>query len=495
MDTWRLRGSGEGRLAHSTLALRRRPRAANGVVIACLVSLGGCGAKTSLPPTDDDADSGRGIGSRRDRDRDERPSGAGGAAPDPPCSLEIAGDPLVAADFAEGNAGSPHLVAVESGVDGPATLVLQATSQDANFWHPELRLSRWGIGADWPGGAVVEQPFTLAGYDAHAAGRIGFLPGGRVGVAWFRGDEAAGLPSGLKFRPLEPKSWALGDEAFVDPKGEGVYSIAPRKGHPDTQWAITYRGLLPDLSVETRIAVVNARAELVVPPIVIAGARDYPGLAAETVSTGDGWLSAVAFADCVTTDSACDDDAVVVFAVEAGLTDAGREPTSALLPRARFPVAAPGTVPRRVSLARDGDWVWLAWSEARPDDDLAPRRIVLAAVNAAGEVAVEPRVIAQGVVSVSVHVAAGPDGPVVVWGEPGDPAASPEQVGAGSFVVHHERASAAPEATRIVTTALGYGPGTPAIELQDPRSVVVSWTSSLPGALRTGVWLSRLDCR
>jgi hypothetical protein len=149
-----------------------------------------------------------------------------------------------------------------------------------------------------------------------------------------------------------------------------------------------------------------------------------------------------------------------------------------------------------VSLARDGDLVWLAWSEGPPDDDTLPRTIRLAAVDLQGDVAIEARDLAtEVVVASSVHVSAGPDGPVVVWGRPADLARPPGEVGAGTFFVHHERRSGPPETTSIETTAFAYGPGSPAVELVDPRGVVVAWAANVVGAEKTGVWMDRLDCR
>lgn len=461
----------------------RRGRAA----LLCLL-LAGCGAKSSLPaPGDRESDAEANRRGRNDRDGE---GGAGGDAhrPDPPCALESAGDPFLAADFPEGNANSPFVVATQSGEGGTAKIVLQAVSQDANFWHPELRLSRWAIGADWPGGATLEQGFTLAGVDAHASGRLGFLPGGRVGLAWFRGDEAAGLPSGLKFRPIEPDAWAFGDEVFVDEDGELPYAIAPFNGHPDTDWAMSYRGTLDDLTIETRVAIVSARGELVGPPIVVAGARDYPGVVAEPISTGERWLVAASFGACIPSDPVCEPNAVVVEEVATG-------DDTVISQVASFPVATAGHAPRRPALARDGDLVWIAWSETLPDDDLAPRRIVIAAVDASGAVAIPPRAIADGViVNTGVQVAAGPDGPIVTWGGPGDAALPPESVGHSTYFVHHERASGPPRTAQLPTTAFAYSAGSPAAELRSPRSVIVSWGANIAGQQRTGVWLARLDC-
>jgi hypothetical protein len=461
-----------------------------GLAIACLLVAAGCGAKSSLPAPGDGAS--EGASGRRGPERDrERSTGAGGdeLREDPPCELETAGDPFVAGDFAEGNAVAPFVVATRSGADGAAQIVLQGISQDANFWHPELRLSRWRVGDDFPADTTLEQGFTLAGVDAHAWGRIGFTPGSRVGLAWFRGDEAAGLPTGLKFRPIEPESWAFGEEVFVDERGETAYAIVPHDGHPDTDWAITYRGALDDFSIETRLAIVTAAGELASPPVVLAGAREYPGIPADVVATDAGWLAAISFGACVAGDPVCDDDALVIATVQPG--GAGQ-----IAAGARFAVETPGHAPRRASLARDRDIVWAAWSESLPDDDLAPRRIILAGLDEDGEVVVAPRTLADGaVLAMGVQVSAGPDGPVVVWGEPGDPAAAPDQIGAGAYVVHHERASAPPQTTRFATTAFAYGPGSPAAELADPRSVLVTWAANIPGQLRSGVWLARLDCR
>lgn len=429
--------------------------------------------------------------------------------PPPPCFLTLAGPAVELIAFPEGDADSPQMVVLDpgaaSGPSGPqpARVAYQAISEDANFWHPELRVASIHVDAAWPEGVQIVQPPVLAGVDAHAWGKIAAAPGagGGIGLAWFQGDLAAGLPAGLKFRPFDTTTWTPGADVFIDPTGSVTYGFQPGRavsssgGDYDRDgYAVTWRGVMEDGNAEPRVAVLDTAGTVVIGPLSTAAPQAYPGRGSDVAWSGVTYLVATSFDYCAPGDLLCEPQSVVVARIRPSVG----EPGGALEAAASIEAMSAGSVPRRPVIASRDGLTWLAWAENLPENDAAPRTVRLARLNPAGSLVGPVAVVSQAAHPTSgLSLAVTPLGVVLMWSEEDQPDLPPEMPGHSRLLVHHwdlEGESMGPPRV-IPTTRFAYNPTPSAVALGHPRSLLVSWASAEETAVpRDVTYLARLDC-
>lgn len=401
---------------------------------------------------------------------------------------------MVLVDLPEGDADAPGLAPL--GSDGGAQrFALQVVSEDANFWHPEQRVGTVRVGSAWPSDVTMEQAPALVGFDAHAWGRIAPAPDGGIVATWFHGDEAAGKPTGVRARHVDVAPWAPGAEHDVDTEGELAYGLSPGPGvsgggFAGDGFAVPYRSVLPSLEVVPRVAVVDVDGNVVMTGVSIAAPRAYPGVPIDAVGIDGGYLVAAAFGECLPADLICVPDSTLVARFDA--------PSSVAVTAVY--AAAPGQAPRRPALARFGDRVWLAWTEAPAGVDAAPRRVRLARLDGAGQ-AVGDEVLAEAVpISLGVQLGASDAGVAVAWGEIVDAMAPPTSSMHSRLVVHGRDDDGAQVGPPVVlaTPSLAYAPAAPLTPTIAPRGFLLPFASTAgtgPEGPKDVVSLARVDCR
>jgi hypothetical protein len=435
--------------------------------------------------------------------------------PPPPCFLSLAGPALELIAFPEGDADAPQMVVLEPGVASgpsgpqPARIAYQAISEDANFWHPELRIASVLVGADWPESVQILQAPVLAGVDAHAWGKITAAPGSGgagnpasgIAVAWFHGDLAAGVPTGLKFRPFDTNTWSPGPDVFVDPTGTVAYGFQPGRAvgpsgvdYSGDGYAIAWRGGFEDGSAEPRVAVLDPTGAVVLGPLAAAAPQPYPGRGSDIAWSGATYLVATSFDACGPGDPACAPGSVVVTRVRP----IASEPGGVLEGASSIAILSPGTIPRRPVIASRDGLTWLAWSEGPPDDDAAPRAVRLARLNTQGSVVGPVTVVSEDARPVAgLSLAVTSVGVVLMWGEITKPDLPPEIPGHSRLLVHHwslDGESMGPP-LEIPTTGFAYNPTPSAVALAHPRGALVSWAAIEEATTARHVtYLARLDC-
>ena len=433
--------------------------------------------------------------------------GTGGAGGEPitPCVVALAGLPTEVLAFVEGDLGAPALVALPGAAEGAgARVALHAISEDANFWHPELRVAELAIGGGWPDVSLAHAP-VLWGVDAHALGAATPEAGGGPGLAlaWFYGAEAIPQnPGGVKFRRFDTASWTPGPDVFVDKAGETVFALAAGAGSDGVSWsgagyAVAYRGTSADPAVvEARVAVLDQGGGVTAGPFALTGPMPYPGRSADAAWTGTTYLGAVSFDECPAADALCTPRSVVV----ARLRPDGGAPELA----APIPGLDGGDAPPRPAIPARGGSVWLAWSEGPAEDDAAPRTIRVLALAPDGTPLGAPIVVnASGVVLTRVHLAVTPLGVFVIYGQPADGTLGEGQLGHRQLVVAQYAADGAPVQPLLsipsTAFALSSSPTAVAIAPGSKRALAVAWAAAPappppqpPGA--SVAYLARLDC-
>lgn len=406
---------------------------------------------------------------------------AADAPPPPPCRLTLQHAPLEVVAFAEGDAGSVDLALIDAGSAAqPARVAYSAISEQANFWHPELRVAELAVGAAWPESVQVTHAPVLWGFDAHNGGVITRAPAGDgIALAFYHADEASpSVIPGLKFRPFDTASWKPGNEVFIDEAGTGAFEIVAASGDG---YAVAYRSASQDGGKwQPKLALLDGQGGVTLGPLPLAPEADYPGAGASVAWSGAVTLAVVAR-----------EHAVVVERLLVGgeLT---------LIQTAEIPLLAPDHVSARPSIASHAGATWIAWREAPADDEDPPWTIRMARLTADGALAEPPLEPASGVDpvnGVSLHVSE--LGVFVAWTEVVDADLPPQQTGHSRIVVHH-RALGGPELAETVTlptTEHAYDPPHAMLSLSHPRSLLLGWagTSLAQDGAAVG-FVARIDC-
>jgi len=440
--------------------------------------LAACGSKSALPePTP--ASSVTGTGGTTAAGGSGASGGTlatGGSAGVPiveqKCVLSPYADPTELLSFPEGDADTPLMVVLDEGKSGSgARVAYAAISQDANFWHPELRVAE--LTASSSAAALTKDPI-LYGFDAHAWGRMTHAPGNgsSFALAFYHADEAnPNVKPAFKFRSFDATSWTPGPEIAVDPTGTVAYGFAAS----DIGYAAAYRGVLEDGTAEPRVAVLDANGKTVAGPLVVAEATPYPGWATDVAWSGESWLLVTST------------DRIQVSRVAGGKLVAANEIS---------PLGA--STPRRSRIASHGAFTWIAWSEAPPDPPDAPRTIRMARLDPVGNPVGQPIVLATDAhPSHAVSIAVTDFGVLVWWGEPGDDALPESSLGHTRLVVHHYDFTGSMEQPPIElpATAFAYGLPPTLVTLDASIGALVSWGALSQGGGKDVTWLGRLRCK
>jgi len=433
------------------------------------------------------------------------PSGTAGSGgdgplpPPPPCHLVSAGPIVPFLSFAEGRTDAPQMAVLDPGApDQIARVAYQAVSEDANFWHPEVRIESVSVGEAWPDGVTTAQAPTLYGFDAHAGAELARAPGASPGLAlaFYHGDEASGSPAeGVKFRSFDPVRWTAGPESFVDPDGEAIYSLVAGRSVDAGQYqgdgyAAAWRGAFGD-NTEPKVAVLDATGAIVLGPIPVTLPEPYPGRATDVVWSGASYLVATAFGACTPGGPPCAPASMVVTRLQPS--------DGSLALASSVSVIQAGNEPRRPAIAAYGDSIFLEWSERIPDDDEAPRTVRLARLDPSGELLGSPETLADTAhPTAGIALSATSAGVVVMWGEAGDLALPSSTPGHSRIVLHHRELSGAPvdPAMQIPCTAFASVPSLSAAALDHPRSLLLSWAATSEDPNKVDMtFLARLDCK
>ena len=481
-------------------SVTRAPRVA---ALFGLCALASCGARSSLLGDDPSL---AGPGGTTDTTGTASAGGGGGEGGSglPPCHLVSASPPSIPLhSFPEGNADTSMLAVIDPGDatdpsgPRPARVASQAISEDANFWHPELRVAGLTVGADWPDGLVVDPPPTLVGFDAHSWGRTAVGAGGEVAVLWFHGDEAAGLPTGLQIRTFEVESWANGPAVFVDPGGSVAHALRPGKldGTPDGPdgFVAAWSSYAAVSAVEPHVAVMDGAGKIAMGPFAVPGADFYPRTYADVLWTGTTHLVAVGAMECPDFGPPCVSSAMNILRIVPPSDDSagGVELVSSI------PLVKADGEARRPSFARTAKAVWLTWSESEPEDQTAPRQQRLARLDFSGNVVGAPELLVEGLDTVTAMTSSATDTDLLIaWGELAKPDSNPASPGYARIVLHHRDAEGVPldPPLSIDTTAFSNNPSISMVGLQHPHAMLVTWSSVAVDGAKSITYLSRLDC-
>jgi hypothetical protein len=437
--------------------------------------LAACGSKSALPePSGTIATGGSGGTPSATGGSGGTPSatgGSGGTVVEQKCVLSPYADPTELLSFPEGDADTPLMVVLDKGKAGTgAKVAYAAISEDANFWHPELRVAE--LSASSSAATLTKNP-VLYGFDAHAWGRMAHAPGQSSGfaLAFYHADEAnPNVTPAFKFRSFDPKAWSPGPEISVDPTGTVAYGFAAS----GVGYAAAYRGALDDGNAEPRVAVLDANGKTVNGPIAVAEATPYPGWATDVAWSGVSWLLVTST------------DRIEVSRV-AGETVVATAKIS--------PLGA--STPRRSRIASNGAFTWIAWSEAPPDPPDAPRTVRMARLDPQGNAVGEPLVLATDAHPAhAVSIAVTDFGVLVWWGEPGDEALPDSTPGRTRLIVHHLSGEGSEEQPPIElpATAFAYGLPPTLVTLDASIGALVSWGALSQGGGTNVTWLGRLRC-
>lgn len=415
-----------------------------------------------------------------------------------PCLLVSAGAPKTLVSFPEGNTDAPMMVTVNQGSsEAPARIAYQAISEDANFWHPELRVGALRAGPSWPNDVSFDHEPSLYGFDAHAWGAITASPvaAEEIGLAWYHADEAAGVPIGLKFRSINTTSWSSSQEVFVDPGGTVVYSFSRGPG-VDTAgdfgglgYAIAYR-FDAGGSYEPRVVIIDVQGNVVYGPVATAPPEEYPGRGAGVVWTGARYLVATGFDACSTPDF-CAPRSITLSTLAPANKGSGVEVLWSI-------EASQSTfAPRRPVLAARGDRVFVLWAEGLAEDDDGLRTVRLARLDGSGALLGEVETLAEGALILSpLQLNASPLGVVASWVEQGGDDGPPDQPGFTRVVVHHRDMAGAALGDPIViqATEAANHPGPALAVTEVPKALWVSWAGIESEAGPDKTFLARFDC-
>lgn len=453
--------------------MSRTPVKRRALALCLLVTA--CGARSSLQ----DLGAGAGVAGGGPG------AGGGGQSTLPRCSLGPAQPPKPLLSFPEGNTDAPGMVVLDGGgAERPARVAYSAISEDANFWHPELRIGELSIGPDWPDGATITRQPTLFGFDAHAWGLLVGGPGDTVALAYYHGDEAnPNVKAELKFHAVDTGSWTFGPEVGIDPAGALVYGLTRGEGSYAVSWRADVEGTGDSVA---RIGILDDGGQLLGPTLDVNAPEPYPGRSADVAWSGAEYLVATTFDGCEGQPAGCVDRSLVVKRVD---------PRGVLTNTTAIP-ALDGLVPSRPTVAAANGHVWVAWLEAAAED--APRTVRLAPLDAEGALASTPLTLAaktQPILRLGVLVSE--LGVTVVYPEAGDTTRPQTEPGYARLVLHHVPApdEAAQPAQVLPIPAIANGPRVALVALDHPRGVLVSWGAQSAAEGKNVTWLSRFDCQ
>jgi hypothetical protein len=305
-----------------------------------------------------------------------------------------------------------------------------------------------------------------------------------VGIAWYRGDEAVGAPSGLKFRAFDADAWSAHPEIFIDETADMTFQIAAGPTPAGNGFAVSHRAANAGMGLSPRVSFVNPDGALVPGPF-LAAARPYPSLPAEVVWSGEHWIFAVPFDVCVPGEPFCAPNTVVF----------GRIGADGVAVRTGQVAALPSLTPRRPWMVRYAGGLAVAWTEG-PFDDAAPRTIRWVGLDALGAVQGVPEIVKADVpLAWSISLGASEAGAVLTWGEVVDETLPIDHPSHSALFVRHRDPTGETRTVEIASSQFGWNtPSGPAVGWAAPRGFMVAW-AAVNETQYSGIRLARLDCR
>jgi hypothetical protein len=415
------------------------------------------------------------------------------ASPIPnPCVLSTVGAPKEILAFVEGNTDSPLMAVIDPGGATTARVGFAAVSEDANGWHPELRVAEVSIGPSWPTDTTITKEPVLWGFDAHAWGAMVEASGQNenLALAFYHADEASpNVQPAYKFRSFDTSSWSAGPEIAIDNLGSVSYGFTSGPNGYATTWRASTVGAS---NTEPRLAILDVNGNVTQGPIAVGPPEPYPGRSSDVVWSGTRYLTATSFAGCDIAPAPCEKRSVVITTVQADGT---------LQLAAAIPALTESDVPRRALLSAFAGSAWVAWTEAPPPpeegSDTAPRKLRLAHLDENGALLGEPILLtadAHPYLSPTIHASA--QGIIVAYPEIANPDLPESFVGHGRMRVHNvgHDGQVLQEPLDIDTTLFANGPHASLVTLASPRSTLVAWASRSPEKQLFVTFLARLDC-
>lgn len=464
--------------------------------LVCLLGITACGARSGLLSTSEVTDASASGGSGGSSS-----GGTGGtvsvdagvdAANPEACVLHSVGAPKEMLAFAEGNTDSPLMAVIDPGGTKTARIGFAAVSEDANGWHPELRVAEVSVGPIWPTDTEITREPVLYGFDAHAWGAMVEASGqnGNLALAFYHADEASpNVQPAYKFRSFDTTSWSPGPEVAIDDAGSVSYGFTRSPNGYATTWRATALG---SSNTEPRLAILDVNGNVTQGPIAVGPPEPYPGRSSDVVWSGTRYLIATSFAGCDISPAPCEKRAVVIT---TPLADGTLQLTTAI------PALTDGDVPRRALVSAFAGSVWVAWTEAPPPpeegSDTAPRKVRLAHLDEDGALLGEPLLLTSDAHPyLSPTIAATAHGIVVAYPEIANPDLPESFVGHGRMRVHNvgHDGNVLQQPLDIETTLFANGPHPSLVALASPRSVLVAWAARSPEKQLFVTFLARLDC-
>lgn len=382
-------------------------------------------------------------------------AGAGGVPFD--CGSLAAGPATEVLSFPDRHATAPSAVTLDT--MSPPRIALQAfASGGSSPLHDDIRLLRFTLDATAPAGIALELGPTLVGLDSHGWGNLSLAPPGVSGVAlaWHGDPGGASRPM---FRAIPAESWTPTPVANLAPPGTGEAVLALAAGaatNPGGEYGGQGYGVVwrrvggPSGNATYPVAaVVDVAGTVVIGPHEVSPPSTYPGRSPSIVWSGSTYLLATAAKECAAGDPPCVNDAVTISRLRP---KAGVELVSAL-------GAAPGYVPARPTLSRQGDLVRVAWVE-RPELPGSPARVNLWTLATNGNPLVGG-VLLETDSDPQSRVTSNTDAAFValVWAESGDPSLSHDQLGRSRIELRVQDDSGAVFGAQLPSTLFhSYGP-------------------------------------
>jgi hypothetical protein len=455
-----------------------------------------CGARSALfSSANDDAGSGGsangGTGGKGGTGGVQSDAGADVVVPPEDCRLDLVGKPQQILSFVEGNTDSPLMAVIDPGSNGQARLGFAAVSEDANGWHPELRVAELTVGPEWPDDTFISKQPVLYGFDAHAWGAMepaADAPGD-LALAFYHADEASpNVQPAFKFRSFDTSSWSPGNEIAIDPLGSTVYGFDSTPNGYIASWRATSVGAT---NTEPRGAILDPNGKTLIGPFALGPPEPYPGRAADVTWTGAAHLASISFVGCAISTVPCIERSVVIFRIDGG---GGLSLVSSFQ-------AEGESAPRRAMISSYAGSTWVVWTEAplpaegEPDD--APRIVRLARLDENGGTLSSPVTLGtEAHPYLSLTLEATPHGVLIAYPEIASPELQENVPGYGRMLLYNVSLDGelVQDPIAIETQAFANGPPASLVTIESPRSALLAWAARSPEKQLFVTYMARLDC-
>ena len=459
----------------------------------------GCGGRSELDVNDVVAGGGNGASGATGGNGGAM--GGGGSQPDlPPCTYDIAGEPMVVAQLPERHSIAPSMVVVNAGAPGTlAEIAFQYIASGGNSpLHSENLFSRARLDELWPG-VTIDPPFTL-GAESHSYGLLAQSRSGqRQALTWW--SDLGGLGH-VAFRTVDSDTNQLSPQITVDASGQSAVGFAAGAalgplgvGHDGVGYAIAWRrpSDAPGLRT-TELAILTESGEMVSGPHRLTPALEIAP-ASSVLWTGEHYVIVSNYGDdCPPNEPLCEPNTMVVtrFRPASGdaFDDSGIDIVHTVYP------AMQGGQMSRARLAHHAGRSWLAWTEPSSVPDSQERDIRLLELAADGSAVGDAKLVgATPGGSSSPKLLASDQGLVLSWFEPGDDFGPPDQPGASLLrgLALDDNGTVLGEVPPLPITD-AQNPPPSLVATSTPRAVYVLWSGTQIGGGLDVSYMARWDC-